>query len=684
MQRRTAGETQQGVAESLSWATGEVSFMSGDSAALRRLSEGSSMPQECLSLINLLITTAVGLGVAFAFQYMLVLLWRHHVNRRYYRALRRKVDVQWVGGVAVKAKRRRLPRFFPFPKSLVWPTPLFFTSCIFLTGLTRASVRLLASWPSGTGAGCIIAAILCLLASGSFVIYALVDTIRFRRQHAALLKWKPNKYAATWKDVKDPWMALTGRARVESVSTALLAKDRARSVTVSTATAARRVTGMSSRRLVVAPMMTGSSSTLHGDPPALPARYEPADGPIEAVGGGEAAKLPGGAGGSGGRRVRIDPEADAAEGAGGAAAGKLSPHPRKPPVCLSTSGRVKSFKQARTLTQQKFMEKGLPDRKSGAFGGAPAADTKEPARTERLLGRPFQFRKSVLGDSIEAKAGFLMFRVNGASAIGANYRLIVLCGNMTFGVLSGLSPLLPTGSGGAFVQGGIVMLLQFGMAFLCCRYLPDADRIISVFMGTQFLFEGLSTLMNVLAAATGDGPDPSDPSGAYRLNPDFLVAGLWVAVFAVAVPMLQLLEQRIVTPCVGIVRTGGCDRVALVAALYIFVTGLPRRIQKIGLLIAGLDDADDDDDDDDGGGDDGEGGDDDGGGDDAQQTTTGASASMDAGDDAGDGGDGSGAAEGVALDATDAAEAAAKVAKLAARGVAAKEVQGKETDGGGD
>ena len=44
-------------------------------------------------------------------------------------------------------RQRRLkkpPTFVPFPKSLLWPTPLFFTCAVFVTGLTRAAVKVLA------------------------------------------------------------------------------------------------------------------------------------------------------------------------------------------------------------------------------------------------------------------------------------------------------------------------------------------------------------------------------------------------------------------------------------------------------------------------------------------------------------------------------------------------------------
>ena len=135
---------------------------------------------------------------------------------------------------------------------------------------------------------------------------------------------------------------------------------------------------------------------------------------------------------------------------------------------------------------------GFRDRKSGAFT-LPEEDTMEPARTERLLATPFAWMRPRTGDAFQAIEGHFFFRVNGASRVGMLYRLIVILVNMTFGLLSGLQPLLPLNSISALAQTSLVLSLQLSMSALCFYFLPDADRIISRFAGTQFLFEGLST-----------------------------------------------------------------------------------------------------------------------------------------------------------------------------------------------
>ena len=72
-------------------------------------------------------------------------------------------------------------------------------------------------------------------------------------------------------------------------------------------------------------------------------------------------------------------------------------------------------------------------------------------------------------------------------------------------------------------------------------------------------------------------------------------------------PVVQLVEQRLITPAVLIVRSKTGDSLAITAALWLLATSLPRKIAQ--LLAAAGADADDT-----GGGATGDAGDDDGGG----------------------------------------------------------------------
>lgn len=290
--------------------------------------------------------------------------------------------------------------------------------------------------------------------------------------------------------------------------------------------------------------------------------------------------------------------------------------------------RRSSAALARLSAEERLAGRGHRDRRSGAWAVAEAEDdSKEPARTERILASAFALRRTKPVDAFHSREGFFMFRVNGGYGVGRWFRLVALTVNMLFGVLSGLQPLLGPGSWPAIAQTSLVLSLQLAMACLCFRFLPDADRIISRFAASQFLLEGLSTTV-LLAASFGEGEESvaSDPgggvtmvtadasstnadvnatatSGADRMTdtvgrPTALSATLdtWLALrdsgFALALtamlmPMLQMLEQRLVTPCVNLVCDRGCNPLALLASAYMLAVGLPRRVANLLVFIAG-------------------------------------------------------------------------------------------------
>ena len=181
------GEMQSGVAGSLGWASGEVNFLSPTdttsssssaraTAAARMLTsvvpaalnasssdpdgaaaaaeERLPLPNEAVTLINLLITCSLAILMTLIITMAIVSAWRHLINRRYYKqqaAITAAKDAEdddalakaqacSISGVSqcaavLSGKTKAQPEFFPWPKSLVWPAPLFFTCCIFVTGL---------------------------------------------------------------------------------------------------------------------------------------------------------------------------------------------------------------------------------------------------------------------------------------------------------------------------------------------------------------------------------------------------------------------------------------------------------------------------------------------------------------------------------------------------------------------
>jgi len=219
--------------------------------------------------------------------------------------------------------------------------------------------------------------------------------------------------------------------------------------------------------------------------------------------------------------------------------------------------------------------------------------------------------------------------------------------NTVFGTLSGLKPLLRPGSALAYGQVAIVLSIQFAMALLCCTWLPDADRLISRFMGTKFLLEAVATTV-LFAAALGASP---------RVLGDPLDLAFHVALSAMAVPILQLVEQRCITPTYNVIYTHNCNVLALGAALYMLAMSLRRRLKKILVFIAGHED------------------DGDGNGENNRDGNAAENAAHEEEEEATTTAEQDG---GVQLSGEQVDDAIGKVSKLAARALAAKEVASKQ------
>ena len=287
----------------------------------------------------------------------------------------------------------------------------------------------------------------------------------------------------------------------------------------------------------------------------------------------------------------------------------LSKHPSGktlisgPPTGAAPRRRL-SARDARSSALERLAARGHRDRKSGTWAVAgPEEDAAEPGRTERILAAPFALWRARPVDAFQSREGFFMFRVHGRYFFGRWYRILVLAVNMVFGVLSGLQPLMPAGSRIALVQTALVLTLQLSMALLCFRFLPDADRIISRFAATQFLLEGLSTSMLLAsslshagggdvagsaAAASAEAVD-AGASLSTAASRALLDSGFAFSLAAMLVPMLQLLEQRLITPGINIVVNRGCNPLVILAAGYMLAASLPRKVANLIRAIQGFD-----------------------------------------------------------------------------------------------
>lgn len=711
-------ELQREVAQSLDWAVGEVPLLTPALAARlvkgrspfdtdRRLQDDGgdgawantrALSPELTALINLILTAALALGLAALLQLALVLVWRHCLNRRYYhKTVRVAPQSACTWGLQTSHQRtKRPPKFFPFPKSLVWPTPLLFASGVFITGLTRASVRVIAAcviqgaWKSNphTRAGVVVASATLGFVIASIMSMSIGLSIFFCR-HGHAIRWQPATKVGTPQEVVDPLMRLFARLMsccgrrgptpvVDVKSTTLshgeleLApmreglraweEDDALDEETSAAPLVASAECTTGRRSVAT--VVRKFSPMICSPLTPNRRHYYAIDPTP----GHAAPLPSSRWTAGHTPSRRTTPLDAVV---------PTPEPRRPslaPLCAQTPPTSPPPSPPRaSVSPPTSTHCRHYDRKVGAFT-LPAEDTAEPVRTERLLSHPFALRRPRPGDAFQAIEGFTLFRVNGTSRVGTLYRLIVVLANATFGVLAGLAPMLPPGSNEAFVQSGAVLVLQLAMAWVCFRFLPDADRIVSLFAGTQFLLEGISTSCllgatimrmvsshgkrdNAMGALDGSG----DAAGTWPLW--LQLAAFWVGLVALGVPVLQLIEQRCLTPTMLVVRTKGVVQspLALCATLYMLASTLPRMIHRLAQTAAGLEDVEN-----------GAGG----------NAADGATA--DAGDDAADEGrttggqPGAGVDTGVELSGEAVACATHKVSKLLARGLAAKEAAGAD------
>ena len=171
---------------------------------------------------------------------------------------------------------------------------------------------------------------------------------------------------------------------------------------------------------------------------------------------------------------------------------------------------------------------GFSDRKAGGFSPAlPTEDAREPGRTERHLAAPFAFRHKRAGDVFQAMEGFLLFACQRIQPCG--YGLPARRHRLQHAIWRARGPAAGAAPGatGSSMQAVVICALQFSPSLLCFVRKPDADRVISTFAGTQFLFEGLSTA--VLLGRYGPN----------EVDTEVLATAFALSIVAMLVPILQ-------------------------------------------------------------------------------------------------------------------------------------------------
>jgi len=128
------------------------------------------------------------------------------------------------------------------------------------------------------------------------------------------------------------------------------------------------------------------------------------------------------------------------------------------------------------------------------------------------------------------------------------------------------------------LQTSAVVCLQLGVAALCLGYGPDADRVVSLFTGMQFFLEALSTLASLISSLAAHEP----PAQRWQ------AAAFVFSLLAIGVPILLVVEMRLLTPLVMLARSRECHALSLCAALYMLAVGLRKGVQKMMMTLAGF------------------------------------------------------------------------------------------------
>ena len=201
---------------------------------------------------------------------------------------------------------------------------------------------------------------------------------------------------------------------------------------------------------------------------------------------------------------------------------------------------------------------GHPER-TRVFFDIPKADYIEPERTNRLLERPWSLRRDRAGDAYEQLKTAWIKECNGDKRAGIFFWFLLALVNVLLAALSSLGAALAKGSYLGYAQVGTIMTLQLGFALFCFSFTPDSDRVVGILHGCQFFVEGVSTSLNF----AGSIIYPFDEEGTQIEERQLSKIGLFLyafqlALLAMAVPMLAMLEKAVISPMLGGVLKKGC------------------------------------------------------------------------------------------------------------------------------
>ena len=310
-------------------------------------------------------------------------------------------------------RRKKKPKFFPFPAFCRWPTLPVFVGLCCMTGIMKNAITLLAIGGVPLEANALAVGSLCLAGALMLLLYA--QLIVFSRRHRRAM-WKPEKPAVTAYEVADPALRLASTVR---------------------------------RRIL-------TSSVVHA------------------------------------------------------------------------SGRI-SRRSSRRMESKPAL-----NRNRGGFGASDEMETAEPARTERLLARPFVLFPRVGADALESIAITVLFKCRGDRAHAMGYHLTKLLAQLTIVALASSGAAFEFGSFAANFLVCTTLAIQASVAAWIVCACPSVDRIDNLVNALSWCLESLCTMLLVMVLYV--------PSA----NLDGIA--LLLSLFAVALPILKLAYEALFAP----------------------------------------------------------------------------------------------------------------------------------------
>jgi len=208
-----------------------------------------------------------------------------------------------------------------------------------------------------------------------------------------------------------------------------------------------------------------------------------------------------------------------------------------------------------------------------------ATDLEEPKRTERLLAHPFALFKSRASDMEEAMTFWLFPRVSGRTFLGLTFAWSSMLVQVTVSVLSGLGPHLDQRRWPASAQVGSVASIKLVWCAVLVICNPCACGVGNATVALQFMIEGVSALLLLLASSEGGG----------RLQADAITVTSYLVLAAPSFPMFQKLYDGVVVQIIVNCCRKRFDATMAAASLLTVLAALPKYVMGVFGLSGGQD-----------------------------------------------------------------------------------------------